>query len=170
MDHDRSVLFHLRKPESEEKELLELLTSIDPVHYERIVLHQHHDLCGKFPMKGAHLTENLRKISSPSGRIVSTSFHSLSDARKHGNTYTYFFCSPVFPSISKIGYSCDEDWNIRNENEDFRSRAVALGGLEPSRKRELDDLGYRNYAVLGAVWYAKEPVSAFKNLADVFLK
>lgn len=169
MDHDRAVLFHLRKPESEEKDLLELLKSIDPAHYDRIVLHQHHDLCDQFLLKGAHLTENMRKTLSQCNGIISTSFHSLSEARKYGSAYTYFFCSPVFPSISKIGYSCNEDWSILNESEDFRSRAVALGGIEPSRKKELDELGYRNYAILGAVWYSEEPVESFKRLADILI-
>jgi thiamine-phosphate pyrophosphorylase len=158
------ALFHFRKPELSEADALNFLQQIEEAHYDRVVMHHHHRLTEKIGLKGSHLTETARKEGSPQ-IAVSSSFHSLAEARSSGKDYEYFFCSPVFPSISKIGYSCDERWDISGEDELFRKKAVALGGIEPSRAEELKSLGFVNFAVLGAIWYSDDPISAFGRTA-----
>lgn len=159
------VLFHLRKPGYSPSEATDFIRQIGKPFHSRIVIHQHHQLAEEFGLKGIHLTAAARKQQS--GNAVSTSFHSIEEARNEGGDYDYFFCSPVFQSISKSGYSGNENWDIGGESEIFRQKAVALGGVDASRAADLKRYGFVSFAVLGAVWHIEnEPVSAFKRCAE----
>jgi thiamine-phosphate pyrophosphorylase len=104
-------VFHLRKPESSLEEMALLLQAINPCHYPKIALHQHHSLAGDFGMGRLHYTEAARKSASQetlskqrAEYILSTSVHSLADYQSLAEYFDYAFLGPVFNSISKPGY------------------------------------------------------------------
>ncbi|MES2555980.1 MAG: thiamine phosphate synthase [Bacteroidota bacterium] len=156
---------HLRKPDSTVNELEQFLKTIDSAYHSRIVIHQHHQLAETYNLGGIHFTEAHRLQQPLVTNAVSTSFHQLRTAIKEYQSYDYFFCSPVFPSISKAGYTTSENWNISGEAESFRQKAVALGGIDRTKLTEVCDRGFEHIAVLGSVWQAPDPVN---ELAELF--
>ncbi|HXC04742.1 MAG TPA: thiamine phosphate synthase, partial [Bacteroidia bacterium] len=104
--------FHLRKPRFTTHEMIEYLNKIPPQFHNRIVIHSHHRLCLRYPLKGIHLTRthlkrkfrlwlNLRLIRMKRSKItVSTSFRKLASLYEEENQYDYVFLSPIFDSIS----------------------------------------------------------------------
>lgn len=162
------LIFHLRKPEWDEQQIASFLQSLKTAVHPRVVLHHHYQLTESFHLKGIHLTENARHSGINHPEIVSTSFHCLEDARNESGRYTYFFCSPVFPSISKAGYRTDENWNITTENDLFKTKAVALGGIEAHRLTEIRKRGFNHIAVLGAIWQSTDPIGTMHELVRTF--
>jgi thiamine-phosphate pyrophosphorylase len=92
----------------------------------------------------------------------------------------YCFLSPVYDSISKVGYRSAGFLGEEQKGEEQRrspsplaaalARAplpvLALGGVGPGKLRELRAAGFAGAAVLGAVWQAVEgPVEAYRALA-----
>ena len=53
-------VLHLRKPTFTIDGYRELLRSVDEQYYQRIVIHQFHDLCKEFKLKGIHIQEQPR--------------------------------------------------------------------------------------------------------------
>jgi thiamine-phosphate pyrophosphorylase len=162
------LIFHLRKPEWNEQQISSFLQSLKTTLHPQIILHHHYQLTASFQLKGIHLPENARRSGINHPEIISTSFHRLEDARNESEQYTYFFCSPVFPSISKSGYHTDENWSINSENDLFKTKAVALGGIEPNRLTEVRKRGFNHIAVLGAVWKSADPIRAMNELVQAF--
>jgi thiamine-phosphate pyrophosphorylase len=161
-----SIRFHLRKPGSGVKRYETLLTRIETVHHPRVVIHQHQALKDRYTLKGVHLTSADRNEQAVPDNVVSTSFHAAEEADSLTEAYDYFFCSPVFQSISKPGYVRAERWDISGQNAAFREKAVALGGITAKNIPEAAALGFRHFAVLGAVWNAEDPLTALREIAS----
>jgi thiamine-phosphate pyrophosphorylase len=159
-----SLILHLRKPALERLDYEQTLGGIEARFHPQIVLHQHHSLADYYDVKGVHFTESVRGEHTLHGKVVSTSFHSQADAQNYGMIYEYFFCSPVFPSISKQGYAPSENWDLSGNSEAFREKAVALGGIDQSRLAEVRKRGFHHFAVLGAVWESPEPENVLHEL------
>jgi thiamine-phosphate pyrophosphorylase len=155
---------HVRKPDSAINEFEQLLKSVNSDYHSRIVIHQHHSLAEKYQLSGFHFTEKDRLSQPHSTQAVSTSFHDLQTATNEQERYRYFFCSPVFPSISKAGYATDENWDISAETKAFREKAVALGGIDLGKLIAVRQRGFQHIAVLGTVWQAPDPVKELNEL------
>ncbi|MBU2020245.1 MAG: thiamine phosphate synthase [Bacteroidetes bacterium] len=163
------VLFHLRKPMMTELQMENWLKNIDKSHYKRISTHQHHRAAEKLGLTLLHQKEMIRNIEFSSA-FSSTSFHQKKEAEKEYKTFDYFFCSPVFQSISKPNYASSEHWNIQNCPVDFKEKAVALGGLDLSTIAKAKELGFQNFAFLGAVWESANPFDQFSLIHKTCLE
>src|SRR6478735_4898323 len=53
--------FHIRKPKSNFQAVKQLLDGIAPRFYDRIVLHQFHEMASDFGIKRLHYTEQVRE-------------------------------------------------------------------------------------------------------------
>lgn len=147
-------VFHLRKPESTEKETRAFLHTLPPAFYPRIVLHDHFPLAGELGLKGVHL--NRRNPAAPAGfrGSVSRSCHSVEELKECGG-YEYVFLSPVFDSISKTGYgSRFTAAMLRKATETglIDSHVIALGGMDCNTIPQIEPYGFGGAAVLGALW------------------
>lgn len=162
------LILHLRKPLSDSAAYETLLSAIHSEYHGRVVIHQHYELADHYALKGIHFTENDRKTGQTNNQLVSTSFHSLDTARTEGTAYEYFFCSPVFNAISKSGYTTTENWNITQENQPFREKAVALGGIDLSKREIIGTYGFTHVAFHGAVWQTKDPEIALHKLYTTY--
>lgn len=103
--------FHIRKPESDVRTVRELIGGIAPLFYNRISLHQFHEIAPDYGIQRLHYTEHYRAGTSPKNRevqkangyILSTSVHDAT--LLPGLTdFDYVFFGPVFNSLSKSGY------------------------------------------------------------------
>ncbi len=160
------VRFHWRKPGGALLEGHKLLDTLDSEELKRVVLHQDHELQQYFPEVGLHQKSGSHNGSETAterfgngySAFVSTSFHSAEEVLQCGDSYRYFFCSPVFPSISKQGYAPSNNWNTGLFPSELKQKAVALGGISIETLPEAHQKGFRHFALLGAVWQHGDPV------------
>lgn len=164
MEKFPNLIVHIRKPTYSLTEYERLLKDIDSKFHMRIVLHKFHQLVNKYVVKGIHFSETQRLCYNGSIKdVISTSFHSKRNAKKEGDYFEYFFCSPIFKSISKENHLPSENWDINQEPKIWKGKAVALGGIQFTNLEETKQKGFENIALLGAVWYVENPVQALKN-------
>ena len=164
---DKSLIFHLRKPEKSCEELMEFLKRISPSFYRQIVLHAHHDLLKKYKLKGVHFTETIRqKLSDETlisvvktlreqGLTVSFSLHSLEAIEQLPCKADYVFLSPIFQSISKADYP--SAFSVESLTHFFENRqstvpVLALGGVCNDNIEIIQAIGFQGYALMGSVW------------------
>ncbi len=158
--------FHLRKPGWSLLETRDYLKQIHPKYYHRIVLHDHYALQDSFTLKGKHA--NCRNAADRRGSTRyapcgSASFHTYEEVINEGGDFDYVFLSPIFDSISKVGYRAAFDTlELRSFLQENRGTEVyALGGVEASNISECKKMGFHGVAVLGGIWNHEDPFSAF---------
>ncbi|MEB0261980.1 MULTISPECIES: thiamine phosphate synthase [unclassified Mucilaginibacter] len=151
--------FHLRKPESDIRSVKDLLNGIAPRFYERIALHQYHEIAAEYGIKRLHYTEMMREASNSEkwrsqlddGFRLSTSIHDVSLLHDLMN-FDYVFYGPVFDSISKPGYQSTLDADFKLDKANIKPKVIALGGVEISNLTKLKMMGFDGAAVLGTLW------------------
>ena len=101
--------------------------------------------------------------------MLSTCISQLEEVEKAwGPELDYGFLSPIFDSISKVGYSAAgfEERSLKVALERSQVPVIALGGITVSKVAEASKMGFKGVAVLGAVWLAADPVTAFEELQE----
>ena len=127
--------FHLRKPTFSNKEMEEFIKQIPEKHHNRVVLH------AKIP-----------------------SFHSLKEIEEYQGKYNYALLSPIFDSISKIGYKSNFDLQEVKSFLQRRRNIIALGGVDEDKIETVRELGFAGVALLGAIWQSENPIEKFKRI------
>ena len=156
-------LIHLRKPKYSGEKTEQLLLSIPPRYYDRIVLHDHFELAEKYRLAGVHLNgrnPHYRPLSNDYIPTLSRSCHSIEELTD-GQQYDYLFLSPIFDSISKKGYRSafsPEQLTKAGKEGVINARVSALGGITPEKKTAIKDWNFGGIAVLGFLW--QEPTIA----------
>ena len=119
-------LFHLRKPDWTENEVMNLYNSLSDEVKQKTVIHQ-------------------------SGKLSCHSFEGI-DAVEGKEEYC--FLSPVFDSISKEGYKAKFDKEELKEflKTERQLKVIGLGGVTEENYSELLELGFDGGAFLGSVW------------------
>lgn len=173
-------LFHIRKPKLSTSELKKYISRIDKKYHNRIVIHTHHELAATFHLRGIHLTEkhrtknffgtwfNMRLIRWKREEVsISTSLHQLQSLLDYNEEYEYVFLSPIFDSISKIGYknSFNPD-SLKKTLRDSRFKVIAMGGVDITKIEQVVDFGFDGFALLGGLWQSENPVVEFKNIMN----
>jgi thiamine-phosphate pyrophosphorylase len=168
------VLFHLRKPGYSRGKLETYLSRIPAGVHDRIMVHGHPDLIGRFALKGVHFTESQRRQDWRAIRslrrqrpecCISSSFHRIDDITQDAFALDYFFLSPVFDSISKKEYPAAFDKAaLKTFLSGTGHKVVALGGIDGSRIATAAAMGFRGVAVLGAVWSGGCPEKAVQQI------
>jgi thiamine-phosphate pyrophosphorylase len=165
---------HLRKPDWSASQLESLVQALPAQFYPRLVLHGHPQLVRRYQLGGLHLPAAQRATKRPRlllGQTLSTSFHSLAEISRHRCRYDYVFLSPIFDSISKIGYASTfrlpvvrTHLHVLAARAGYRPQVLALGGVTAENIELLEPAGFAGAAVLGAIWQSSDPVAAFRHL------
>jgi thiamine-phosphate pyrophosphorylase len=163
-------LLHIRKPEFSEIEMTQFINQIKMEFRSNLVLHSHHQLSEDFGINRIHFSEKNRKHShdfparfSKSCRHHSTSAHSIEDFNSLENDFEYAFLSPVFKSISKREYYPERDFfNALKSRTNFKTKVIALGGIDPENIKKTLENGFEDIALLGSIWCSENPVKQFK--------
>ena len=165
------AVFHLRKPESTEQEMMALLQKINAAHYPKIALHAHHSIADRFGINRLHIHEAARKQMEGAGMndarntVFSTSIHNSADYADLPDLFDYTFLGPVFDSISKMGYKAltgDQRILIPQKKQ---VQLIALGGINAANCSLPLEWGFDGVAVLGALW--KDPAQLIKNFKAI---
>jgi thiamine-phosphate pyrophosphorylase len=165
-------LFHLRKPGYSQDELKELLNKINPQHYSKIALHQHHEIANDFGITRIHLTETKRRelnddalIKLKETNMLSTSVHLIVSYKTLSKQFDYTFFGPVFNSISKQGYTAvvENEFNLSEIKTSIK--IIAIGGINEENINKALGMVFDGVALLGAIW--KTPVDAVTNFKKI---
>jgi thiamine-phosphate pyrophosphorylase len=183
-------LFHLRKPDADEKAVRQLIEAIPAEYHDRIVMHGFFHLMEEYNIHRWHFREEHRlsaerdgslfKGSSPwqtSQRasphsdgdppkiILSTSVHDLQTLQQLPSIFAYAFFSPVFDSISKQQYKgvTGDDFYLANEQKAVP--VIALGGIDADNISKVTAMNFDGAALLGTIW--NEPAKAVENFRRV---
>jgi len=144
---------HLRKPSASRQEMTAFIEQIREDFHSRIVLHDHYDLVELLHLKGIHL--NLRNQAIFLKKYFSSrSCHSIEDVSA-SSFCDYVFLSPVFDSISKIGYKqafTQQQLFDAKEQKIINDKVIALGGITAENIPTAYLYGFGGVAVLGALW------------------
>lgn len=143
---------HIRKPGAPTVEIRHLLEQIPEQYLCCITLHDGFELAADFAVGGLHINSRNCKIPAGFHGLISCSCHSL--AELDGN-YDYAFLSPVFNSISKVGYDSrfsPAELKEACANGIINEKVFALGGVTPQKFNEIESLGFGGAAMLGAAW------------------
>ncbi len=153
----------VRKPNADNESIRNWIHNIDDQYHNRLVVYQDHSLLLN-DFKGVHHRgfENENCILSG----YSKSCHSIDEITRFSSRYDYLLLSPIFESISKIGYSSNAKWELDLIGENNRKKLIALGGVEKNKLKELKALGFEHIALLGAIWTSSSPIATFKDIRE----
>ncbi len=165
---------HLRKPNFSIDGYRALLDQIEPKYYDRIMLHQYHELTQEYALRGIHLQEQPRldlgdsldvtlKVYANKNLKVSSSFHSKEDIVACKGKFEYVLLSPVFNSISKVGYE-GKGFDITDLDE----YVIGMGGINEKTLQATFDLGFKGVGVLGGIWNAEDPLASFNKIQAAY--
>lgn len=146
---------HFRKPALSETETRSLINSYPEAVKAKLTLHDHFGLALGIP--GLGVNPNSRNPGIPDGfqGITSRGCHSLKELAECTEKIDYQFLSPIYPSISKVGYSPGLTFG---EIAQYLKAAqglppvYALGGVSPEKFPELQQAGFSGAALLGWMW------------------
>lgn len=152
---------HLRKPFAPEAAMRRLLDRLDPAVLPRITLQDCLGLAAEYGAGGVHL--NARHPEPPQGfrGLVSRSCHSLEELEEleEHAADDYLFLSPIFDSISKVGYTARftaESLLEAAARGIVNDRVLALGGVRPEYLPRIRAYGFGGAALMGCIWQAAD--------------
>lgn len=148
-------LLHIRKPDASLEAYKRLLLQIPKHWYSRIVLHEYFDLAEELGLHGIHLNRRCSQVPDSFHRSISCSCHSLEEVKKQKDTKDYVFLSPIFDSISKVGYHAAfsptslKQAAIENVIDE---KVIALGGITANNIPLVKEWHFGGVAFLGDIW------------------
>lgn len=154
---------HIRKPDSDVKTVRDLMNGIAPLFYDRISLHQFHEIAPDYGITRLHYTEQTRKetsgqkiqVQTDQGYKLSTSIHDTT-LLPSLTGFDYVFYGPVFNSLSKPGYQSRLPADFKLNKANTNPRVIALGGVEKSNLLKIRAMNFDGAAVLGTIWNEPE--------------
>ena len=169
---NKNNLFHLRRYDSSEDEVVQFLNAFTEEERKQLVLNHHHFLASEFGINRLHFSENerleigdekLEKLHSH-GFILSTSVHTVEDFENLNSVFEYAFLSPVFDSISKENYKA-VSFDLNDVRKD--TKLIALGGITVENYNDALNLGFDGVAFLGGVWNQENPLTSINQLISL---
>ena len=151
-------IVHLRKPDSNVEECRELLAKLTVDQRENIIIHDYPELYFEFSLKGIHVNRNISSLPKEYSGLRTRSCHSFEEIIRYKNDYDYLFLSPIFDSISKVGYKSKfshEELRSGSLDGKIEKKVVALGGVTLDKIPYLEGLNFGGVAMIGAIYNMK---------------
>ena len=148
-------LLHLRKPEASLEAYKQLLLQIPEQWHSRIVLHEHFELAEEYKLHGIHLNRRCSVTPNAFHGSISCSCHTIEEVITQKESKDYVFLSPIFDSISKVGYHAAfsptslKQAAIENVIDE---KVIALGGLTANNIPLVKEWHFGGVALLGDIW------------------
>ena len=147
-------IVHLRKPDADIEQCRRLLRELSDEERRKIVIHDHHELMNEFNLKGLHFNKNVTVVPDDYKGFKTRSCHSFDEVMKYKNDSDFVFLSPIFDSISKVGYNSafTEDM-LRDASVKgiIDEKVVALGGVTFEKISYLKELNFGGAAMMGVL-------------------
>lgn len=151
----RVDLIHLRKPDATIEACETLLRAIPIKYHDRIVVHDHFELCDEFHLHGIHLNSRNHTPPQKFQGSISCSCHSIEEVAERKAKMNYVFLSPIFNSISKQGYKAAYTKDSLKDAAAMGiidKKVIALGGITFGKLKQLEKWHFGGVAMLGAIW------------------
>lgn len=150
--------YHVRKVDVTEDVLIQFLNQI-PIRYrDKIVLH--HNLSIRGFLIHHKSTQRVAMVD----KIHSCSVHHLTEALVYLPYYNHVFWSPVFDSISKLGYSKNTEIDLSSIKNTEKKKLIALGGIQPSKFTIVKTMGFSQIAIKGWFWNQVDYKQAWREI------
>lgn len=149
---------HLRKPDATVDDCRSLLQELTEHERKRIIVHDYPELYDEFSLKGIHLNGTVRCLPEGYTGSRTRSCHTLEEVIRYKDACDYVFLSPIFDSISKVGYKTGfskEELQEASAQGIIDEKVVALGGVTFDSIPYLKHLGFGGVAMIGALYNAK---------------
>ena len=147
-------IVHLRKPEADINYCRTLLEKLTEEERKKIIVHDYHILYEEYSLKGIHINKNITTLPEGYQGFKTRSCHSLEEVKMYKNDFDYVFLSPIFDSISKVGYKSAFDENVlrkASEQGIIDEKVVALGGVTFDKIPYLKELNFGGAAMMGSL-------------------
>ena len=152
---ERGIDFvHLRKPDADINACRKLLSELTDEERTKIIVHDFPELYFEFSLKGIHINRNVTSLPNDYKGYKTRSCHSLEEIIKYKNDYDYLFLSPIFDSISKVGYKSEfnnQDLLEASEGGIIDEKVIALGGVTFDKIPYLEELHFGGVAMIGGL-------------------
>lgn len=156
---------HVRKPNTDSETVRRFVMCIDSSFRKRLIMHRHVQLYEEMALGGIHLSiEQFSRL--PQGdfaAICSTSTHHITAFKQLDRPAAQIFISPVYNSISKVGYRANPDLLAAGAIR-RKGKLIALGGICCENILEVKRKGFDGAAILGYLWNSGEPLDQFNNI------
>ena len=146
---------HLRKPEATIHECRQLLAKLTKEKRAKIIIHDYPELYTEFSLKGIHINKNITSLPNGYNGFKTRSCHSFEEVTKYKHEYDYLFLSPIFDSISKIGYKSaftKEELLKASTSGIIDHKIIALGGVTLNMIPYLKQLNFGGIAMIGGIY------------------
>lgn len=148
-------IVHLRKPESCIDDCRKLLSTLDAEYRASIVIHDYPELYSEFSLQGIHINRNITTLPEGYNGLKTRSCHSLEEVVRYKSEYDYLLLSPIFDSISKVGYRSTFNEDVLQQASTsgiIDSKVIALGGVTLDKISYLKGLNFGGAAMVGAIY------------------
>lgn len=146
---------HLRKPEASIHECRTLLAKLTKEERAKIIIHDYPELYTGFSLKGIHINKNITSLPDGYNGFKTRSCHSFEEITKYKHEYDYLFLSPIFDSISKVGYKSafTKDELLKASTSGIIDhKIIALGGVTLDMTPYLKQLNFGGVAMIGGIY------------------
>lgn len=146
---------HLRKPEATINECRQLLTKLTTKERAKIIIHDYPELYSEFSLKGIHINKNITSLPDGYNGFKTRSCHSFEEIERYKTEYDYLFLSPIFDSISKVGYKSGftkEELLKASASGIIDHKVIALGGITLDMLPYFRELNFGGIAMIGGIY------------------
>ena len=146
---------HLRKPEATIHECRQLFSQLTDNERAKIIIHDYHELYTEFSLKGIHINKNITSLPDGYNGFKTRSCHSFEEIKRYKNEYDYLFLSPIFDSISKVGYKSaftKEELLKASTSGLIDNKIIALGGITLDMLPYFQELNFGGIAMIGGIY------------------
>jgi thiamine-phosphate pyrophosphorylase len=166
-------VLHIRKPDASIDEVRELIMQIKVQYHYKIMIHSHYELRKEFNIRGIHFpgdSKHLIPQFADCNCKKSQSIHEIQELQTVHPLINYVFLSPLFPSISKAGYS--KPWNFMDLilalKNSYPFQIIPLGGINAKNLVIAKEFGFREFAVLGSIWEPVKVGCTVEEMVEIF--
>lgn len=174
--------FHIRKHQLSTKKMKDFIKAFPEHFHNRIVIHSHHKLAGKFNLKGIHLTKTHIKrkwrtwfilkfirLKNPD-IILTTSYTTIGQIleTKQDYNYSYTFLSPIFDNFNSKFQGGFTEHSLRSALQKSELKIVARGGVDIEAIEKANSIGFDGLAFYSSIWRKKDPVAEFNRIVEKF--
>ena len=96
-------------------------------------------------------------------KTISSSFHETEDLANCAIEFNYHLLSPVFSSISKLGYE-GRGFDVNHIDK----TVIGMGGVTSKNIEAFKTLGFKGVGVLGGIWNSSVPIESFEKMKKYF--
>lgn len=160
------VIFHLRKKDFSDLQMLNYLKAIPEELHAKIIMHSHFHFANSFDFHGFHFHKqydlsNLENdldaatVNLIKQKTLGFSVHNLNDILALEEIFNYVLVSPVFDSISNRGYNAKikiKTFQKFLEQQENRVPVIAMGGIKTENIPLAFTAGFDGIALLGHIW------------------